>query len=204
MPVPDGEPAVVIRRQFQIFSSFAFRSCGGRGGISFAIPQGGLAVRRQTVPFDICDAVFGHILQRFAVAPDEPGACPGLAVRSRVDGIIDGYEAQHGAPVIAEEIPHTKMSFRRGKADQTKVPAPDKGGAIKKAGHSPAVRCDGLDPSIAAKERNHIHDEAFRRGGGNGIYHIGTGKKQRRYEQQKDAKIILMAMKEPLHTETSR
>ena len=33
---------------------------------------------------------------------------------------------------------------------------------------------------------------------------LWIGKKQRRYEQQKDAKIILMTMKEPLHTETYR
>ena len=93
----------------------------------------------------------------------------------------------------------------RGKADQAKVPAPDKRSAIKKAGHSPAARCNGLDPSIAAKERRHIHDEAFRRSGGVvGRGHIRIEKKQRRYEQQKGAKITPMAMKDPLHAETSR
>ena len=38
--VPDGKPAVVMRRQFQIFNSLAFCSCWGRGGLSFAIAQG--------------------------------------------------------------------------------------------------------------------------------------------------------------------
>ena len=33
--VPDGKPAVVMRRQFQIFNSLAFCSCWGRGGAFF-------------------------------------------------------------------------------------------------------------------------------------------------------------------------
>lgn len=202
--VPDGKPAVVMRRQFQMFNRLAFCRCWGREGLSFAIAQGRIAVRRQAVPFDIYDAMPGHILQGLAVAPDKTGACPGLAVRGRMAGIIDGYEPQHGAPVIAYEVPHAEIFGRRSKADQAKVPAPDKRGAIKKAGHGPAARGNGLDPSIAAKEWCHVHDEAFRRGGGDGIYRIWIGKKQRRYEQQKDAKIMLMTMKEPLHTETSR
>ena len=193
-----------MRRQFQIFNSLAFCSCWGRGGLSFAIAQGRIAIRRQAVPFDIYDAMPGHVLQGLAVAPDKTGACPGLAVRGRMAGIIDGYEPQHGAPVIAYEVPHAEIFGRRSKADQAKVPAPDKRGAIKKTGHGPAARGNGLDPSIAAKEWCHVHDEAFRRVGGDGIYRIWIGKKQRRYEQQKDARIMLMTMKEPLHTETSR
>ena len=48
--VPDAEPAVVVRRQFQIFSGLVFRAWWGRGRLSFAIAQGDLAV-----PLDVHD-----------------------------------------------------------------------------------------------------------------------------------------------------
>ena len=203
--VPDGKPAVVMRRQFQIFNSLAFCSCWGRGGLSFAIAQGRIAIRRQAVPFDIYDAMPGHVLQGLAVAPDKTGACPGLAVRGRMAGIIDGYEPQHGAPVIAYEVPHAEIFGRRSKADQAKVPAPDKRGAIKKAGHGPAARGNGFDPSIAAKEWCHVHDEALGWYEGLGIRRAEDDEREEgRRKQRQDVRTCLNAMTAYFHPDTSR